>query len=279
MTTFDGLFSRLMSLVTSGRLTTGRALADTELAQSDDDGRLYQVSGLLDHTAGRFDSSRRKLETALALAPLQPVSWFGLADSYLRTGLTEDARSIYQHIATLPDSPVDLLRLCASRLDGLGETARALEAARRAAEVQGDNAQVVYEFGYYLARAGHPPHLVISIMEQAVALAPQAAVYRVGLAKVLAGLGYTDDALHCVRDLSARQLDQISCPCCLERLAKLFESGDDWIRAHACRVRIERLPLEPQQTVAFDPLFLVKEFFAGLTDAASFGDSQQSLHV
>lgn len=275
----DELLSRLPSLVASGRLATALALVNAELARSDGDGRLFQVAGLLDHAAGRFVSSRQKLETALVLVPLRPASWCGLADSYRRTGQMEDARSIYSHIATLCDSSVDLLRMCASRLDGMGEACRALEVARRAVGIQRDSAQVVYEFGYYLARAGHPPHLVVSIMEQAVALAPQAAVYRVGLAKVLAGLGHNVDALHCVRDLSARQLDQIACPCCLERLAELFESGNDWIRAHACRVRIERLPSEPQQTVAFDPLLLVKEFFAGLTGTANVRASQESLPV
>lgn len=258
------LMDRLASCVAAGHEAALRAMVAAGLSRSGDDGLLVQAAALIDHSRQQYTECRQKLESALVLSPLRPAAWCGLADGYLSENRVDDAKGLLVHVASLSASSADLLRFCASRLDGLGESTTALETIRRAVQLQPENAQAVYEFGYFLARAGHPPHLVVSMMERAVSLAPHEAIYRVGLAKVLTNLGQIDEAVARVRSLSARQLDQITCRCCLEGLVKLFESCGDRIRAHACRVRAERLPFEPRPTVLFDPLFLLREFFCSV---------------
>lgn len=258
----NALLSRLRGLATAQQWTEATCLASEALSQDVDNGRLHEAVGLLQHSAQNYPSSRRHLETALHLAPLRPSSWCALADSYISAGLTEDAREIFVYVSAQSETSAEILRYCASRLDALGDSVKALGAARRVVARQPDNAHFVYEFGYYLARSGATAALVISVMQQAISLAPEKAMYRLGLAKVLAESGDLCGALNWVKHLSASQLDQITCRCCLERLAFLYQTASDQVRVHACRVRIEKLPENSGTPATFDPYLLVNEYFA-----------------
>jgi hypothetical protein len=262
MVNLTELVSRVSACLRSGLLSTAHASAGEALAVTLDDGRVWEIAGLLNHAGQQLGACLSKLETAMMLVPLRPAAWCALADASLQADRDEDARDLYAYVASLPGVSVDLLRYCASRLDAMDDSARALDVARRVVAMQGDSAQAVYEFGYYLARNGVASQLVISVMKRAVSLAPEQAIYRVGLAKMLSEWGDNSSALTWVRGFSARQLDQITCPCCLERLALLFESGHDPVRAHACRVRCEKRSAEPSPLAVFSSRLLIKEYLA-----------------
>ncbi|WP_397568932.1 tetratricopeptide repeat protein [Schlesneria sp. T3-172] len=257
-----GLLEQLIALARARQWGEAARLAGEAWAADTENGRLCEVAGLFERAAQNYFAGRRRLERAMLFVPLRPSTWCALADCYLQSGLYRDARDIYASVANGPEVPADILRYCASRLDSLNESPRALEVARRVVAMQSDHAQSVYEFGYYLARSGATASLVMSVMKRAISLAPEKAIYRLGLAKIVAETGDLSRALDWVRHLSASQLDQIECRCCLERLAFLYEAGVDPVRAHACRVRMDNLPADSIPPTAIAPYLLVSEFLA-----------------
>ncbi|WP_010585613.1 tetratricopeptide repeat protein [Schlesneria paludicola] len=272
MATQIEIVQQLSTMTSRGALQAARELAAESLVKFPDDGRLWEIAGLLDHAKGDPDSCERRLETAQTLTPLRPAASCGLADAYRHFGRNALAKDLYAHVVTLDQSSIRLWQYCALRLDEIGAVAQAVDAARRVAAAQPENAQSIFEFGYYLSRFGTASQLVAAVMKQAISLAPDQVSYRLGLADLLLSTGDRSAAFAWIQGLSARQIEQLTCPCCLERLARLFESGNDWVRAHACRVWIDRHSVNERPTARFSSSFLIQEYLLetdGLRQATS----------
>lgn len=266
MATQIEIVQQVSIMAARGAFEPARELAVESLGRFPDEGRLWEIAGLLEHAVGDPNACEYRLETAQTLIPLRAAASCGLADAYRHFGRGDLGKDLYSHVVALEKSSIRLWQYCAQRLDEMGAAAQAVEAARRVAAAQPENAQSVFEFGYYLSRFGTASQLVVAVMKQAISLAPDQVSYRLGLADVLVSTGDTSAAFAWVQGMSARQIEQLSCPCCLERLARLFESGNDWVRAHACRVWIDRYSASERPAVRFSSSFLIQEYLLEADD-------------
>lgn len=234
---------RVLALRDRGEFHAAIDLAEMILDADPDDGRTWELKGLLHDRVGDFDAARRALEQATSLVPLQPLARCVLAERYARSGPTDLAEEIFLDVArTGAASPALLLRV-AAELHGLGRTASAVEACRRSAALDPYAAAPLYALGYYLERAGSPPNLAEGALRKALDYAPTSSKYRVGLASFLHRHGRYDDAYETANGLTTRQIAAMGCVCCLVRLLDTFERHGDEARATHCRSRLEALGL------------------------------------
>ena len=217
------------------------ALVDAALSRQPEHGRLWELRGLIQHGRGEPQAALDALETASALVPLRPASQAVLAACYAAIGRRELARDVYCQVAALPYAGSGLLLEIAAALNDLGTAALAVRVCREASQRDPDAAEPYYDLSYYLGRCGAPLELVESLARRAIGLAPERVSYRVGLASLLYRARRADDAYQVVGRLTARQIREIGCRCCLERVIEVYEAGGDALRARLGRQRLKQL--------------------------------------
>jgi tetratricopeptide (TPR) repeat protein len=218
------------------------ALADGVLSESQQDGPLWQLRGLIHRDRGEAASCVDALERASLLIPLDAVSRVTLADAYAKIGSRDLARDLFVALFSDGTMTVELLMQIGVSLDAIDQPRLAMKACQIAAERDPERSQPYYDMGYYAARCGYPVHVVESLARRAISLEPNRVHYRIGLASLLAKHDRLDEAHAVVRWITtSEQVETINCRCCLERMAALFEQVGDFGRAAECRDRLSRL--------------------------------------
>ncbi|MBX6312449.1 MAG: tetratricopeptide repeat protein [Isosphaeraceae bacterium] len=232
------ILKRCLEWYHEGRIPEAIALAEEGLAQSPDDGGLWQIYGLLRRRIGDVDGARAALETASALMPLDPPARCALADCYALTGKTELAGDLYRQLAGDARCPTALLPAVASGLGSLGDDEAALGACCELARREPGSHEAYFGIGFYLRRLGHPPEAAIPPIARAQELAPGSTLYRMVLAGLLAGIGQREEAYDLLRGVNPRL---VGCRCCLRRMMAVFQHAGDRPRLDACRAQAERI--------------------------------------
>lgn len=241
MTTSSDALHRAKVLFDYGMLREALSLAEGGLRDQPDDGRLWEVVGLIQYVRGEFKTACRAIETASLLVPLSPRAECTLAETYLHDGQGELARLIYQHLGELPNVPVHLLSQIASGLGRLGEVHLALQVCRGAARRQPDCDAPLFAMAYYMGRLRYPLEVILPVLDRAISLAPERILYRVSKAMLLERNGQSAEAYAAVRTLDVGDLQALRCGRCLARLCNLYlEAGDDR-GAEACREAIAQM--------------------------------------
>lgn len=230
----DQTFRAAVTLYTEGLFDQALDLVQLQLEDTPDNGRLWELRGLIHRELGDAAAATHALETASLLVPLQSVGRCALAECYAHAGHRELARDIYR--MTLADTamPMELLLRVARGLDEVGDPVMALRACRAASHGDPDSARPYYEMSYYLQRCGDSPHLVEAAARKAISLDPERVQYRVGLASYLHQRGRPDDAYELLKHLDSSRLQEITCRCCLDRLLALFDTMQDQVRCRMC---------------------------------------------
>lgn len=174
------------------------------------------------------------LERASLLVPLRPPARVCLGHAYGRIGRTRLACDLLELLIGDESLSVRLLLQVASGLDAVNAPASAMRACRVAALRDPGRAQTYYDMGYYSARMGASSQMVESLARKAISLDPTCVNYRVGLASLLIRQNRKQEALHLVQSFDETQIGKITCRCCLERVAELFESCGDFERSRLC---------------------------------------------
>jgi len=206
-----------------------------------DEGRLWELCGLIHRAMSDCPPCLHALETATTLVPLSFTAQCALADCYVHTDRTELASDIYSHLKKqIKRLPVDLLKNLAIGFESLGDIESALEVSREAAFLEPTSAEHRYATAYFMAQMGLPTESVVDWAQEAVRLDPDRAQYRIGLSGLMQTAGRIDEAYECVSVLTQQELKTVPCGKCLERLAQLFQMLEDASREATCRSEIKR---------------------------------------
>jgi tetratricopeptide (TPR) repeat protein len=109
MHTEDSPLEAAAYLYEHGMYEVGLAVAQGALDEDPDNGRLWELCGLIHRVRQEFDQALHALEVASLLVPLRPVGQFALAECYGRAGHHELAQDLYTSLLDWPDVPTELL--------------------------------------------------------------------------------------------------------------------------------------------------------------------------
>jgi tetratricopeptide (TPR) repeat protein len=219
-------------------------LADARLEADENDGRVWELKGLIHHARQEFDLALSALETAQMLVSLNPAASVCLGQCYGRTGRKDLSRDVLMSLIEDSRLNCELLLQVATGLDAVDSPQLAMAACRYATQRDPHVAQVYYDMGFYAARCGQPPRIVESLARKALSLDPKNVGYRLGLASFLVKAGQTSDALEIVRGFTTDEIERVHCRCCLERVVDLLETAGEYRRAVVCRQRLLHLELQ-----------------------------------
>jgi tetratricopeptide (TPR) repeat protein len=219
-----------------GRIAEAVELAGRAIRSYPEDGRLWQLCGLLRHRLGDIQGACSALETASLLVPLEPAPRCALAECYARTGHAELAIDLFRELAGDERCPTTLLAAVAAGLGGLGEHHDALEACREIIRRDPEHHQAYFGVAFYLRRIGRPPRAVLPAVLQAHELAPDIPLYRITLAALYDHLGRREEAYDLLCDVDP---GVVRCCCCLQRAMAIFRHQGDDERFEAFRARID----------------------------------------
>ncbi|MCO8124695.1 hypothetical protein NHH03_23350 [Stieleria sp. TO1_6] len=223
----------------SQRFYYAAKFAQYALAQDPDEGRAWQILGRALLRRGQLQDGIEALEHASLLIPLDWETRIDLATAYGGIGRKSLSRDLLMTAATSGGlDEAQLLRIAAS-LEAVDEPVLAMEACRQAGLVAPDAAQVHYQMGYYASLCGYPTSVTEALIRRAVDLEPESVHYRIGLTSLLVRLDRPTEALAVVSSVIPSQLDQITCQCCLKRIATLFFDCDQPDLARQCAQRLQ----------------------------------------
>jgi len=231
----EHIFARGAALLQQRQFAEAEQQARRGLVNHPDDGRLWQVSGVACWAMSQFGRARQALETASCLRPLFPLARIALAECYVRFGLTESARYIYEFLAEGDHCPVGLLAKVAAGLGRIGDDQRALQVCRKLARLEPKHHAAFFGMAYYMARLGYPLRGCLRRLGQAHRLAPETLHYRVNLAFACAGQEQFRKAANLLREVAP---EAVACACWVRGMVRIFEKAgeDELVRRFAERL-------------------------------------------
>ena len=227
-----------------GDLEEALRLLKLHLRTHREDGRGWELAGLIHYARGRVAVAVSAIERASLLVPLSPAARVCLTHGYIRIGKADLARDLMANLLQDPGLTAPLLLQVATGLDAIRQPAMAMQAARKAMQLDGGLAQAYYDMGYYAARCGIPAEYTESLARRAIALDPDNVGYRIGLVSHLLRFDRSDDAYRIVCRLASPQIESIRCPNCLQRMIQVYRDAGDYRRVIVCQQRL--LLLEAQ---------------------------------
>ncbi|MCH2124108.1 MAG: hypothetical protein MK165_04915 [Pirellulaceae bacterium] len=211
------------------------------LGKFPEDGRLWEIAGLIHRATDNCAEALHALEMATMLVPLSSAAQCALADCYRSTEREELAGEMYQYLLTrMVQLPNVLLENLAFGLESVGEVQLALRVSQEAARREPTSARNQYLTAYFMTQVGFTSEAVAEWAKKAVQLAPEETEYRVGLSGLVHQSGRIEEAYDYVKDLTIDELREIPCGKCLRRLAELYETFDDELRQMACLGEVQR---------------------------------------
>ena len=230
----ETLYLVAVQLYEESRFEEATAVAREAIEESPDNGRLWELYGTARCRLQDFEVACEALETASVLVPLHPLAQYALAACHAHANRTELACLIYEHLGESV-TETRLLSLVAVRLGALNEHSAALKVCRRIVDLDPRHHQAIFGIAYYLYRLGFSSRTVIPHLEMALALSPDILSYRLNLAFALFENGCDRRAHELLRPVA---VEDVSSPCCLQRMRQVFDRVGDHARALVCRVRL-----------------------------------------
>lgn len=144
---------------------------------------------------------------------------------------------------TSPPTPgaAERLLALASRFESAQHHDAALEICQRAVDLDQASAEAKFRLGRQCHDAGYPPRFTEALIRRAVDLDPVNPHYRVGLISLLIQFDRFEEAFTYAMMLVPAEIDQITCECCLGRIASLLHSFGDHALAICCERRLSVL--------------------------------------
>lgn len=226
-----------------GNLEEAIELIRDHLRVSPDDGAAWELLGLALRDLGQPEQAAGAFERASLLHCIQPLSRICLAECYAVLKRPQLACDLYMmQVEELCDD-VEMLLLVASGLDGIDRPHLALDVCRRAAHVDPQSGQVPYDMCFYSVRCGCRASVAKSLAWRAVELEPSNVHFRIGLASLLIKLEERERAAWVVSRLEQEQIEQVSCRCCLARVADLCKQLGELQAYQACLAQLKSIDL------------------------------------
>lgn len=157
------------------------------LREDCDDGRAWELAGLIHFSAGNFARAVSALERASLLVPLTGSGRVCLPHAYARIGRQSLCCDLLVELISDDSLSQSLLLKVASGLDAVGRPDLAMAACRRGIQRDPDLAAGYYQLGVYATRCGCPNRIVNALQRKAIGLAPDVRKYRAPLGGFPAG--------------------------------------------------------------------------------------------
>lgn len=235
-----------------GTLAGALGAVRSVLRDDPDCGRAWELAGLIHRDLAKPLDAADAFERAALLVPLHPLSQLYLAECYGALRRRRLAKELYLEIAAVNGRDADILLLIAAGLEAIDEPHQAMQLCRRADAAEPNRGQTMYDMAYYAARCGASSTVLESLGWRAVELEPENVHFRIGLASLLVRLGKEAHAFFLVKRLTAEQLGQVTCVCCLRRMGELYARHGENMRLALVQDRLGRLatPERSQQSQA-----------------------------
>ncbi|MEO1529228.1 MAG: hypothetical protein AAFX06_27730 [Planctomycetota bacterium] len=181
------------------------------------------------------------LEHASLIKPLDPEAGIALAIGYGALGKTRLSKDLLMsHAVSGRADEMNLLAVAAG-LEAIDEPTLAMEACRRAGVLAPESAEVHYQMGHYASSCDYPLSVIEALIRHAIHLEPSNVHYRIGLASLLVRLERRREALQAIGALIPSHLGDVTCKCCLKRIANLYFDCEEFEIARRVAQRLDEL--------------------------------------
>jgi len=215
--------------------------AQYALACDPDDVEALTILGMSHLHLSEFACGVETLEHLSLLRPLDDACRIELAIAYGCCGKKQLSRDLLMMLATSGRMDASQLLRIATGLESIEEPYLAMEACRQAGKHAPESPDVHYQMGYYAQICGHPSSVSEALIRHAIGLDPHNLHFRIGLASLLIRLGRKSEAIRVIDHFVPDRLAEVTCVCCLHRIANLFFDCDDLERAKMCAARAASL--------------------------------------
>lgn len=224
----------------------------SHLLHSDpDNGKAWELKGLIEDSLSWRHTSIRSLETATTLIPISASGQYVLAKNYIETGKHSLGKSVFVILLQRKDLPDQLLPAISSYLGNYPDMSHlALEACRKAVRRDSECAESWLGLAHFMGKMNYPPRQIANVLRKAVMLDPENRHYRIALGNVLEQDGDHTGAYQVVKEIPQSELEQIPCECCLKRLIDLFCQVEDRPRLEICLKRLDQLQTQTNGSAA-----------------------------
>jgi len=223
---------------------------DEALNATPDEGRQWELRGLILRALGDLPQACDSLEHASLLVPLSTSGQLTLADCCSRIGQRGLALLVGQHLLARGQLDSSLLLYLAHIFDRCDQPGVSVEICRLVCTRSPGFHHSFFDLGYFLGRDGQSPDLIEAAARRAIQLAPEHVKYRVGLAVFLWQHQRPREAFKEVAALTLQQLAALQCSCCLTRLESIYRQGVALEQSLACARRLNAL--QAGQNPAFE---------------------------
>ena len=225
----------------AGNFNRAIQFAQYALARDEEDAQAWRCLGRALTKTCQWAGAMDAFENASLLQPLDNQDRISLAIAYGAMSHRSLSRDLLMSIANSEVVEVSELLQVANGLEAIDEPRLAMEACRQAGKRAPDLPEVHYQMGHYAQQCGHPVSVCEALLCHAIDLEPCNIHYRIGLASLLMRLARKREAITVIKPLLPAKLDEVTCLCCLKRIANLFFDNDDLHLASLCAQRITRL--------------------------------------
>ncbi|MEM1228522.1 MAG: hypothetical protein AAGJ40_22750 [Planctomycetota bacterium] len=222
--------------------------AQYALARDPDDAAAMTTLGRSLLKLGDVSSGVDALERSALIRPLCLDARIELAIGYGTLQRTSLSRDLLMAVAVSDDVDTAALLKIAAGLEAIDEPRLAMEACRQAGRRSPETAEVHFQMGHYAGACGHPVSVSEALVRHAIDLDPDNLHYQIGLSSLLIRVERYREAVSILDAVVPERLDEVTCECCLRRIANLFFDVDDVPRAKLCAARLSDLQVRPAVT-------------------------------
>lgn len=224
-------------LVRCGLLHSALAALKRQLQRTPDEGRLWELKGLILHKSNCPLHAVAAFENASLLVPLSTAGQMAWADSYLLMGKPERALPLVPHLIRRADLPTACLPLLAGRFARFGATSGAQLVCRAWVRRQPQSDAAHFALAVNMIRLDQSPPRVLRVLRKAIALAPHCWRYQFTLAQYLLQYEGAPSAYETLMAIPCSALALLPCRCCVDRLYELCLQFEDYERCSVLAAR------------------------------------------
>ncbi len=208
------------------------------LADSPDDGRLWDLLGVALWDSGAVQDSIEALEHATILVPLSPEGQLALGLGYEVVQKRELALELLLGLAGRDHLSPAILEQLARALGRAGEFSTALHVCQRAASAMPESPAPLLGVAYYMTRLGASSEQLLPALFRAMHLDPHDTGVRILLARRLHDCGMSEDAAEVLRLVD---LSKYRCVRCLAAMQEIFQAAGDFESADECQAALHSM--------------------------------------
>ena len=232
----------------TGDYANAMHIVESALTRDPDNPSALALRGQILMKQEKIVSAVDAFERAGLIHPLSVEASIALAIGYGKLGRNSLSRDLLLSITESQRLNADFSIDVAEGLVVAGFPEEAFQVCKRASRRSPLSAELPYHAGYYAALSGATAQVIESCLRHAIQLCPDNFHYRVGLSSFLSNTGRNRDAITELNTIVPTRLAEITCHCCLKRMANLFFDNDLLEQAEQCAIQLAKQRLTETPT-------------------------------